>query len=107
MEDWGKVCCFPDKAVNFLWDQDTMLSYKQGLSEGKLKKASEYAESCSWVSFVKISLTKLQMAVYQATYNGLAFRVPILNTWFREKQPDKTAHISSHDYKLWGGLHLT
>ena len=53
-----------------------MLSYKQGLSKEKLKKASEYAESHSWVSFVKISLTELQMAtvaVYQATDNGLGF----------------------------------
>lgn len=68
-----------------------MLSYKQGLGKGKLK-ASKYAESCRWVSFAKISLTKPQMAtvaVHQATYNGLAFGAPVLDTCCREKQPDR------------------
>lgn len=37
-------CLFPNKVINLLWDQDTMLNYTQYLSNGKLEKASKRAE---------------------------------------------------------------
>lgn len=48
---------------------------KQGLSNRRLKKAPKYAESCSWMLLVKISLTNLQKATaatLQATSPGPA-----------------------------------